>query len=67
MGKDCADAHHGCWWEVSDYCVHLSKRRLRADCDHEDQPPSLPDAAPRSDRPRCGGRESNFLAEKRND
>ena len=24
--------------------------------------PSLPDAAPLSDRPRCGGRESKFLA-----
>jgi len=24
--------------------------------------PSLPDACPRSDRPRCGGRESKFLA-----
>ena len=28
-----------------------------------DRPPSLPDAAPRSDRHRCGGRESNFLAD----
>ena len=27
-----------------------------------DQTPSLPDAAPRSARPRCGGRESKFLA-----
>ena len=27
-----------------------------------DQTPSLPDARPRSDRFRCGGRESNFLA-----
>ena len=27
------------------------------------QTPSLPDAAPRSHRPRCAGRESNFLAE----
>ena len=26
------------------------------------QTPSLPDARPRSDRLRCGGRESNFLA-----
>jgi hypothetical protein len=26
------------------------------------QTPSLPDARPRSDRFRCGGRESNFLA-----
>jgi|GEM_PF-6128778 len=26
------------------------------------QTPSLPDADPRSDRPRCGGRESRFLA-----
>jgi len=26
------------------------------------QTPSLPDARPRSDRPRCDGRESNFLA-----
>jgi len=26
------------------------------------QTPSLPDADPRSDRPRCGGRESKFLA-----
>ena len=26
------------------------------------QTPSLPDAAPRSHRPRCGGRESKFLA-----
>ena len=26
------------------------------------QSPSLPDADPRSDRPRCGGRESKFLA-----
>ncbi len=26
-----------------------------------DQTPSLPDARPRSDRFRCGGRESNFL------
>ena len=25
------------------------------------RPPSLPDAAPRFDRPRCGGRESKFL------
>ena len=25
--------------------------------------PSLPDARPRSDRPRCGGRESEFLAD----
>ena len=25
-------------------------------------PPSLPDARPRSDRFRCGGRESKFLA-----
>ena len=24
--------------------------------------PSLPGAGPRSDRPRCGGRESDFLA-----
>jgi cobyrinic acid a,c-diamide synthase len=28
----------------------------------EQQTPSLPDARPRSDRFRCGGRESNFLA-----
>jgi hypothetical protein len=28
------------------------------------QTPSLPDARPRSDRFRCGGRESNFLAAK---
>ena len=28
----------------------------------EGQTPSLPDARPRSDRFRCGGRESNFLA-----
>ena len=28
-----------------------------------DRPSHSPDAAPRSDRPRCGGRESNFLAE----
>ena len=27
-----------------------------------EQTPSLPDARPRSDRFRCGGRESNFLA-----
>jgi hypothetical protein len=28
------------------------------------QTPSLPDAAPRSHRPRCAGRESNFLADR---
>ncbi len=28
-----------------------------------EQTPSLPDADPRSDRPRCGGRESKFLAD----
>ena len=28
------------------------------------QTPSLPDARPRSDRFRCGGRESKFLAVK---
>jgi len=27
------------------------------------QTPSLPNADPRSDRPRCGGRESKFLAD----
>ena len=29
---------------------------------HAYQTPSLPNADPRSDRPRCGGRESKFLA-----
>jgi len=36
---------------------------IRSVC-HEfaDHTPSLPDARPRSDRFRCGGRESKFLA-----
>lgn len=40
----------------------MAKCRLRAA--NLDQTPSLPDARPRSDRFRCGGRESKFLAVK---
>ena len=32
------------------------------DHSYANRTPSLPDAGPRSDRPRCGGRESKFLA-----
>ena len=35
-----------------------------ADTNDPGQTPTLPDAAPRSDRPRCGGRENNFLADR---
>ena len=35
---------------------------FRDDARRGDQTPLLPDADPRSDRPRCGGRESKFLA-----
>ena len=42
--------------------VRAGDRLLRAAYRNTQQTPSLPDAAPLSDRPRCGGRESKFLA-----
>ena len=36
--------------------------RTRVENNWRSAPPSHPDASPRSDRFRCGGRESNFLA-----
>ena len=48
--------------EAHDYAECIRERLPRRLQDLREQTPSLPDADPRSDRPRCGGRESNFLA-----
>jgi len=51
--------------EAHDYAERIRERLPRLPRrlqDLREQTPSLPDADPRSDRPRCGGRESNFLA-----
>ena len=37
------------------------QERQRLEDSRGKQTPSLPDAGPHSRRPRCGGRESNFL------
>jgi hypothetical protein len=42
-------------WDKVEYRLDDDRERIK-------QTPSLPDAAPRSHRPRCGGRESKFLA-----
>jgi hypothetical protein len=44
-----------CW----PICNRSSRRSRQS---RNEQTPSLPDARPRSDRFRCGGRESDFLA-----
>ena len=47
--------------EVQEFLTHLAvDRELRGSS--QSHTPSHPDASPRSDRFRCGGRESNFLA-----
>jgi len=57
---------HSTWLCMMRNRLEIIKRLLSADgslwLTLDDQTPALPDARPHSHRPRCAGRESNFLA-----
>lgn len=53
------------WRGIADIRLILRRRARQLHRTTNDQTPSLPDARPRSDRFRLGGRESNFLADRK--